>query len=102
MPPADRAAYGHAPGIGGALLMNMQLLGELVKLRYKLMWAKTRSRNGKIAIFFTGYLLLVLLLALFGAGGIGAGLGAVRIGKGELVAQIVLTAVFVQAIMASI
>jgi hypothetical protein len=82
--------------------MNMQLLRELVKLRYKLMWAKTRTRNGKIAIFFTGYLLLVLLLALFGAGGIGAGFGAVRVGKAELVAQIVLTALFCQAIMASI
>jgi hypothetical protein len=82
--------------------MNMHLLSELVKLRYKLMWAKTRSRNGKIAIFFTGYLLLVLLLALFGAGGAGAGFKAVRMGQGALVAQIVLTAVFVQAIMASI
>ena len=35
--------------------MNFQLIGELIGLRYKLMWAKTRTRNGKIALFLTGY-----------------------------------------------
>jgi hypothetical protein len=32
--------------------MNTRLVGELVRLRYKLMWARTRSRSGKIALFF--------------------------------------------------
>ncbi|MBZ5586448.1 MAG: hypothetical protein LAQ30_30530, partial [Acidobacteriia bacterium] len=39
--------------------MNFELIGHLIGLRYKLLWAKTRSRNGKIALFMTGYLLLV-------------------------------------------
>ncbi len=42
--------------------MNFQLMGQLVRLRYKLMWAKTRTRNGKIALFFAGYLLLIMFL----------------------------------------
>ena len=29
--------------------MNTKLIGDLIGLRYKLMWAKTRTRNGKIA-----------------------------------------------------
>ena len=31
--------------------MNTALIGQLVKLRYQLLWAKTRSRNGRIALF---------------------------------------------------
>ena len=34
--------------------MNTALIGELVRLRYKLLWAKTRSRNGRIALFLVG------------------------------------------------
>ena len=34
--------------------MNTALIGELVRLRYKLLWAKTRSRNGRIALFLAG------------------------------------------------
>ncbi len=44
--------------------MNTSLIGELVWLRYTLLWAKTRSRNGRIALFLAGYLLLVALIAL--------------------------------------
>ena len=30
--------------------VNTPLILELIKLRYKLLWAKTRSRNGRIAL----------------------------------------------------
>ena len=53
--------------------MDFELIGNLIRLRYKLLWANTRTRNGKIALFFAGYLLLVMVLALLGAGGVGAG-----------------------------
>lgn len=82
--------------------MNPEVIGYMIRLRYKLMWAKTRSRNGKIALFAIGYLLLVLLLALFGAGGFGAGMAAVRMGKAEMVAQIVLGSLFVQATLSTV
>ena len=81
--------------------MNTALIGELVKLRYKLLWAKTRSRNGRIALFLAGYLLLVMLIALLTSGGFGAAMLAVRSGKAEQIAQGVLTALFLEAVLAA-
>ncbi len=77
-------------------------MGELVRLRYKLMWAKTRTRNGKIALFFAGYLLLMLIGALLAAGGLGAGALAVRSGKASTVASVVLAGLFLQALIATV
>src|ERR1035441_10217623 len=82
--------------------MNTALIGELVKLRYQLLWAKTRSRNGRIALFLAGYLLLVLVIALLATGGFGAALLAVRSGKAEAIAQGALTALFLAAELASL
>jgi hypothetical protein len=82
--------------------LNFELIGHLVRLRYKLLWAKTRSRNGRIAIFMVCYLLLVLLIALFASGGFGAALVAVRTGKAELVAQAVLLSLYLEAVIAAV
>jgi hypothetical protein len=82
--------------------LNSQLVGELIRLRYKLMWAKTRSRNGKIALFFAGYLLLVLVIALLAAGGFGAAAVAVRSGKAEMITRIALTSLFAQALLTTV
>src|SRR5580698_7439167 len=79
--------------------MNTTLIGHLIGLRYRLMWAKTRSRNGRIALFFTGYLVLILVGALLSAGGIGAGIAAVKLGKTGPVAKAVLTSVYGGAVM---
>src|ERR1035441_5658274 len=81
--------------------MNTPLIGQLVKLRYQLLWAKTRSRNGRIALFLAGYLLLVLLIALLTMGGFGAAMLAVRSGKAEPIAQGVLAALFLEAVLAA-
>ena len=81
--------------------MNTTLIGELVRLRYKLLWAKTRSRNGRIALFLAGYLILVAVVILLTSGGFGAALIAVRSGKGETVAQAVLSGIFLEAVLAS-
>jgi hypothetical protein len=82
--------------------MNPGSMRLMVALRYKLMWAKTRSRNGKIALFVVGYLLLTMVIALLAAGGLGAALLAVKSGKAELVARAVLGGLFVQAIFGSV
>src|SRR3982751_1858742 len=82
--------------------MNTKLIGDLIGLRYKLMWAKTRTRNGKIALFLTGYLLLVLVIALLAAGGIGAAVVAVRAGKALFITRIMLTSLFAQALLATV
>jgi hypothetical protein len=81
--------------------MNTALIGVLVNLRYKLLWAKTRSRNGRIALFLAGYLLLVMLIALLASGGFGAAMLAVRTGRAESIAQGVLTALFLEAVLAA-
>jgi hypothetical protein len=82
--------------------MNLHNIGLLVRLRYKLMWAKTRSRNGKIVLFVVGYLFLTLILILVAAGGLGAAILAVRSGKAETVAEAVLGALYVQAVFATV
>ena len=82
--------------------MNTQSVGELIRLRYKLMWARTRSRNGKIALFFVGYLLFVLAAILLGAGGFAAGVGAVRSGRAGLVATIVLVSLYVETLFCTV
>jgi hypothetical protein len=83
-------------------LMNASLILRLVGLRYKLLWAQTRTRNGRIALFLTGYLFAILILVLMAAGGFGAALVAVRSGKAEKVAQAVLGGLFLNAILASV
>jgi hypothetical protein len=82
--------------------MNWKLIGDLIRLRYKLMWAKTRSRNGKIALFVIGYLLFALLVALLSLGGLGAGIVAIQSGKAERMAQVVLSGLFVNAVFGTI
>src|SRR6516165_3953568 len=82
--------------------MDLELIGALIRLRYKLLWAKTRTRNGKIALFMSGYLLLVFVLVVLAAGGFGAGMVAVRSGKAELIARAVLSGLFLNALMAAI
>src|ERR1019366_8904875 len=82
--------------------MNFQLIGVLIRLRYKLLWAKTRTRSGKIALFFAGYLLLIMVIVILGAGGIGAGVVAVKSGRAGTVASMVLGGLFVQALLATV
>jgi hypothetical protein len=75
---------------------------EIAKLRYKLMWAKTRFRNGRITLFAAGSLLLAMVVVLLSVGGIGAGIIAVRSGKGELIAQAVLGGLFLEALFVAV
>src|SRR5579862_4502945 len=82
--------------------MNWKRITDLVRLRYQLMWARTRSRNGRIALFILGYLLLLMVAAIVGLGGLGAGIVAIRTGKAEPVLQVVLSGLFINAVMATI
>lgn len=82
--------------------MDFKTIGELIRLRYKLLWARTRSRNGRIAIFMVGYLIFVLAMLLLGTGGFGAGIIAVRSGKALSVARIVLGSLYVEMILLTI
>jgi hypothetical protein len=82
--------------------MNLDLLGNLIRLRYRLLWAKTRSRSGKIALFMSGYLLLIAVIALLAAGGLGAGMVAVRTGRATEIAALVLFVVYACATIGTV
>lgn len=89
----------------GAILssdMNLDLLRHLLRLRYRLLWAQVRTRNGKIAMIAAGYLLAVAVGILLAIGGLGAGIAGVQTGKAELIARIVLGALFVNALMIAV
>jgi hypothetical protein len=82
--------------------MDFKRIGDLIRLRYKLLWARTRTRNGRIAIFMVGYLVLVLVMLLLGAGGFGAGIIAVRSGKALSVARVVLGSLYLEMILLTV
>jgi hypothetical protein len=56
--------------------VNPHLIAELVRLRFRLLWARVRTRNGKIALLITGYLLVMLAMALVSRGGVAAAMVA--------------------------
>jgi len=82
--------------------VDFQLIGLLVGLRYKLLWAKIRTRNGRIALFMAGYLLLALVGISFALLGATGGMVAVKAGKAERLVQGALTAIFVCATVTSV
>ena len=84
------------------MILNPHKLAAIVQLRYKLIWAKTRFRNGRIALFALGCLSLAVLLVLLGAGGLGAGVIAIKSGKTELVAQAVLGGLYGEALLGAV
>lgn len=84
------------------MAFNFKLVGELIRLRYKLLWARARQRNGRIALLIVGYLIFVLVAMLLAAGGLGAGLVALRTGKAQMVAGVVLGALFAELMLATV
>ncbi len=84
------------------MTLNLNRLGLLLRLRYRLLWANVRFRNGKIALFLAVYLTAILVIVLLSMGGFGAGVAAIRTGKAELVARIVTGGFFVNFLLVSI
>jgi hypothetical protein len=82
--------------------MNVHVLADLLRLRYRLLWAQVRTRNGKIAVFLAGYLLVIVVGLLLALGGLGAGIAAVQAGKSELIARIVLGSFFLNATLIAV
>jgi hypothetical protein len=75
---------------------------RLLALRYRLQWAKVRSRDGRIALLVAATLVVVVVAVLMALGGIGTAVAAVRAGKADRVALGVLTTFYVLAISVSI
>ncbi len=77
--------------------MNPQLILTFVALRYRLLWAAVRSRNGKIALLALGWVLLSILLLSFLLGGFNAARIAVESRQSRLIARTVLGGLFLSA-----
>lgn len=73
-----------------ALAVRLQVFLTLLGLRYRLLWAQVRLRQGKVAVFAVAYLLVCLAGAALLLGGFGAATAAIRLGKAELLARAAL------------
>jgi hypothetical protein len=81
---------------------DLERLNALLALRYRLLWAHVRSRSGRIALLIAAYFAAACLAIVFAVGGLGAAAAAVQMGRGELVAQLFLAGVFVNATFAAV
>lgn len=77
-------------------------LFTLLALRYRLLGAYVRSRNGRLVLLVAGGLLGMSFGVLLALGGFGAAAAAVRVGRGEFVAQLILVAVFINATLGAV
>jgi hypothetical protein len=66
----------------------------LARLRYRLIWAQARTSNGRMALFFTLYILGGFTFLFFSLGGLGVAQGAIEMGEGESIARWTLTTLF--------
>src|ERR1041385_3554327 len=83
--------------------MHPSSLLPLLGMRYKLMWAQVRLRNGKIVLFLVGCLPAALLIPrLLAGGGIGAAVAAIQSGRAEFVARLLLGIFFAEALLISL
>lgn len=82
--------------------MRIRLLIQFVALRYRLLWAGTRARKGRLALKAAITVWSALVAMVLTIGGVGAGSAAIRSGRGELTAGVVFGAVFLMAIGATV
>lgn len=82
--------------------MNLDLLKHLLRLRYRLLWAHARVRNGKLALAAALYLLLCPAIAVMALGGLGAAVASIQAGRAEWIVGILLTLCFLSAAMAAV
>lgn len=77
-------------------------LVALLRLRYRLLWAHVRSRQGRVAIFVLVHLLALCGVGLLSFGGVAAAQAAVHLGRPHAVASLALGGVFVHAVVAAV
>jgi hypothetical protein len=74
----------------------------LVRLRYLLLWAHSRTSSGRTALLLVLYLILMLILLFFSFGGFSVAFAAIELGQEEAVARGVLSGLFLSGIFISI
>jgi hypothetical protein len=70
----------------------------LVRLRYRLIWARARTGRGSMALLFALYLLGGLFALFLSFGGFGVAIGMIENGRGESIARWMLAGLFANGI----
>ena len=65
-------------GIAADLAVNLERLNALLVLRYRLLWAHVRSRNGRIALLMAAYFAAACFAVVFALGGLAAAAAAIH------------------------
>ncbi len=77
---------------------SVKQLWIFVRLRYRLIWSQARNGSGKIALLFALYLLCALIAFFFLLGGAGSAITAIELGRGELLARLMLVSLFLSGV----
>src|SRR5688572_7768531 len=115
-PPADTRvsplAVGTTRGIDASIICQLSRTSgpngtarrflDIVRLRYSLQWAQIRHSTGRILWFAFVQALMALAAVLFAIFGLGSLIVAVRLGRGESMAQVILAIVYVNALVSSV
>jgi len=83
-------------------MLKLGMFWSLVRLRYQLLWAESRTSGGRVALFLTVYVLGGLILLFSSLGGFGAAAAGVRMGRGIEIAQVVLGSLFICGVCISV
>lgn len=82
--------------------MTRTVLLAMVRLRYQLVWAQTRSGTGRAALLFALYLVGTAVFLFLSLGGIGAAIAGIRLGGGLQVARAILAGLFVTGLVSGL
>ena len=82
--------------------MNWSKVRTLIRLRYWLLWAQARTSSGKYALFVALYVIGVSISIFLSAGGLGAAVTAIYLGRGEQIARWILTGIFLNGLIVGV
>ncbi|MGH9899806.1 MAG: hypothetical protein ACRD4L_13265, partial [Pyrinomonadaceae bacterium] len=78
------------------------MIFSLIRLRYQLLWAQSRTSGGKTALLLAAYIFGGLIFLFFSLGGIGTAVIGVQSGRGEEIARWILSGLFFGGIFMSL
>jgi hypothetical protein len=84
------------------MLRQLQSPAHLLGLRYRLLWAQARLRNGKFILYLLGGLLLCLAAVFMQLGGFGTATALLRSDRAEMATGIILCTFYGNAILIAV
>ena len=87
---------------GSSTPSPVRLFRTLLAVRYRLLWARVRSRRGAIALVVLGYFVAAIVAAAAALGGMGLAAAAAPTGRSRLIAEIAFTALWLNVSIAGV